>query len=169
MWNVGGAVACEVPAVPFSWFSSSISQCRARCIPLGCILQRWRLSHCQIGSNWTETFLYLAWTQPCRLGCHEGSCTKHPYVFHSTHTKVAVAKPYHRHRSHRRCRSYRSCGQLRRTSFPRAFRPVYLQGLMVKVETSVDVSISSKDVIAYFICNKDQDEVAGEFALVASG
>jgi hypothetical protein len=40
---------------------------------------------------------------------------------------------------------------------------------MVKVKASVDVSIPAQDVVAYFICDKDQDEVAGEFALVASG
>ena len=44
----------------------------------------------------------------------------------------------------------------------------YLQGLMVKVKASVDVSIPPQDVVADFICDKDQDEVAGEFALVAS-
>ena len=44
----------------------------------------------------------------------------------------------------------------------------YLQGLTVKVKASVDVSISAKNVVANFICDKDQDEVAGEFALVAS-
>ena len=39
---------------------------------------------------------------------------------------------------------------------------------MVKVKASVDVSISAKNVVANFICDKDQYEVAGEFALVAS-
>jgi len=44
----------------------------------------------------------------------------------------------------------------------------YLQGLMVKVKASVDVTIPSQDVIADLICDKDQDKVAGEFTLVAS-
>ena len=45
----------------------------------------------------------------------------------------------------------------------------YFQGLKVKVKASVDVSITAQDVVADFICNEDQDKVAGEFTLVSSG
>ena len=37
------------------------------------------------------------------------------------------------------------------------------------MKASVDVSIPSKDVVADFICDEDQYEVAREFTLVSSG
>ena len=40
---------------------------------------------------------------------------------------------------------------------------------MVKVKASVYVTIPTQNIVADFICDKDQNEVAGEFALVASG